>query len=102
MEPFITFRDKNNSGELCYYILQREFPHYIGLISETPNLKALACVPITSHNLWVIHNGVLAGNYIPAQRDVMDEIKKVFQGMSDWYYAHRVIPNPKKYKKLAI
>lgn len=102
MQPFITFRDLNNDGELCYYILQREFPHYIGRISETPKMDAIASVPITAHKLWIIYNGVLSGNYIPAKMGVMDEVKKVFQGMSDWYYAHRVIPNPKKYKKLAF
>ena len=101
MSPFITFRDIDKEGNLSYFILQRQWPHYVGIITDKHSVDALASANITSHSLYVRFYGVLEGHFVPAHRGVQEEIKEVFQKMADWYYKHRVIPNPKRFKKWA-
>lgn len=99
MEPFIAFRDRDKSGDLQYYILQRDFPHYCGLISETQDLEAIIQVPISGHRLYVIFNGTIRGNYIAAYKDAFEEISHIFVHMAEWYYENRIAPAPQRFKK---
>lgn len=96
---YITYRDNDENGELQYYILQREFPHYIGLISTYPKDSLIPSIQITNYYLWVIFNGSLRGNLIPGYKSISEDIKFVLNDMATWYYAYRIIPNEKKYKK---
>lgn len=103
MQPFISYREKNEDGLLCFYILQKAFPHYCGLIvAEYPVEGAIINQPIAGYNLWVSFNFTLRGHFIPAYKDVKDEIENVYSNMADWYLVNRIIPNEKLYKKFKI
>jgi hypothetical protein len=99
MSPYITYRDIDQDGKLGYYILQREFPHYIGIISEHSKESVVPSIQITNYYLWVIFNGTLRGNLIPGYKNIAEDIKFVVNDMAIWYYAMRIVPNEKKYKK---
>jgi hypothetical protein len=98
MIPFFTCREEDENGKLQYYILQKAFPHYVGLLSEIP-IKFKISTPITAHNLWVVFDGSIRGNFIPSYRGVEDEIAMVINDMSLWFYENRILKEPKKYKK---
>ncbi len=101
MNPFITYREKDENGVLQYYILQRDFPHFIGVILpsfEVGNWYA----PISGYMLWVNFAGTIRGGLIPSYRDISDEINYSMQKMADWYLPDRVLVNKKKYKKWEI
>lgn len=102
MKPYITFREADDNGELQYYILQREFPHYLGVIKSTPTEGILMQTPISGHYLWVAFAGTLRGNMIPGYKEVYNEMESVFTAMAEWYYLNRIKPNEKKYKKWKI
>jgi hypothetical protein len=97
MQPFITFREMDESGQLRYYILQREHPHFIGEICYHPSGIAPAQIP--SHELWICFRGTLQGFVLPARTTVFEELYGVLTKMCDWFYANRISPNPKKYAK---
>ena len=99
MQKYVTFRDVNDFGELQYYILQREFPHYLSVISTFPRESIISSIPITNYYLWVVFNGTLRGNLIPSHKNTLEDIKFVLNDMAIWYYANRIVPNEKKYKK---
>lgn len=95
--PFITFKEGED-----YFILQKEFPHYVGKIVREPIEGAMINQPIGAYMLWVTFNGVLRGNFIPSYQDVYDEIVHVFFEMSQWFYTERILKDPKRYKKWRI
>jgi hypothetical protein len=102
MTPFLTFREPNANGELQYYILQKGHPHYVGKISTVPKLGIMPSVPISGYNLYMEFCGTLRGNYIPAYKDVENEMVAVFNEMAIWYLVYRITPEEKKYKKFKI
>lgn len=101
MQPleYISYRENDEDGELQYYILQRDFPHYIGLISTYPKDSIVPSIQITNYYLWVVFNGSLRGSLIPGYKNIEKDIKFVLNDMAIWYYAYRIVPNEKKYKK---
>jgi hypothetical protein len=99
MNPYITYRDIDSNGELGYFILQRDFPHYIGEIITIPKEGIIPPIQITGYYLWVNFSGTLRGNSVPGYRNIGEDIKFVINDMALWYYANRVIPEQKKYKK---
>lgn len=101
MNPYITFRDKDKEGNLQYYILQREFPHYIGLISEYPKAGNWYSA-IAGHNLWVLFGGTLRGNMVPGYQNLEAGIQVIMDGMALWYLENRILPDEKRYKKFKI
>jgi hypothetical protein len=102
MSPFVTFKDLDNSGVMQYYILQRDYPHYLGRIAYYPTGGSICEVPVSGHNLYVSFNGTIRGNFIPAYPKVEEEITAVFHAMALWFYANRIVPDPKRYKKWLI
>ena|SRR5579872_3799707 len=102
MSPFVTFKDTDRSGNMQYYILQREYPHYCGVITYYPSGESICQVPVTAHNLYVTFAGVLRGNFIPGHPGAEKEIVAVFHSMAIWFYVNRVSVDPKRYKKWAI
>ncbi len=99
MSPYVTFLDTDKNGVLQYYILQREFPHYVGIVVDKMEDAVFVGQPVLGYNLWVIFAGTIRGAYIPSYPDVKKEIDAVFLNMTDWFYKNRVLINPKKYKK---
>lgn len=102
MSPFVTFKDVDKTGELQYYILQRAFPHYVGIIKYKPNIDALIEVPVTNHNLWVSFAGTIRGNFMPSYPGWQKELEKTFLEMAIWFYQNRILKEPRRYKKWAI
>jgi hypothetical protein len=101
MNQFITFREEINN-ETGYFILQRDFPHYLCRIAEQPIVNFIQPIPITNYNLWLIFNATLRGNYIPSYKDIGAEIISVMNSMATWFFENRILPNEKKYKKWKI
>jgi hypothetical protein len=102
MNQYVTFRDKDRDGNLQYYILQRDFPHYVGIVSSTPIAEVLFSAPIPGYRLYVVFSGTLRGNYVPSYTNVMAEIEAVFNAMAAWYFSERILTQEKKYSKFKI
>ena len=102
MSPFVTYRDTDKAGQLQYYILQRAFPHYTGLISDRIIDGSILQVPVTRHNLYITFAGCLRGNYIAAYDGWEKHMTEIFHQMAAWYYENRILTNPKKFKRWAI
>jgi hypothetical protein len=99
MQKYITFRDFDDVGELRYYILQKDYPHYISAISTLPKQSLISSIQITNYYLWIEFMGTLRGSLVPNYRNITEDIKFVVNDMAIWYYANRIVPNEKKYKK---
>lgn len=102
MEPFITYRDTDKNNELQYYILQRAFPHFQGMILTYPKEGAIAEAIVSGYNMFVSYAGTISGNYILSKRDIDAECQFVMQKMAEWFYINRISKEPKKYKKLKV
>lgn len=102
MNPFITFRDKDKNNELQYYILQREFPHFCGLISHYPKEGDLANQSISGYSLWITFSGTIRGQIIPSYTNIAKEINSVFESMASWFYANRILTDKKRFEKFKI
>jgi len=95
---YITYREEDELGRLCFFILQKASPNYIGLLVASPVEGAIINVPIPNYNLWITFYGCLIGNYIPAVNGVLSDMDLVFHDMAGWYYENRV-NGVKKYDK---
>lgn len=102
MNPFITFREKDNDGNLQYYVLQRGFPHYVGKISPYPIENPICQVALPGYNLWVVFDGVLRGNFAPSFPNELKNMQIVFENMAVWFHSERVVMSEKRYKKFKI
>ncbi len=102
MIPYITYREPDSEGRLCYYILQKKFPHFVGILSTGPLENSLASAPVPSYNLWINFKGTLIGNTIPDYKNILQEITDEFARMADWFFEHRIKNEPKKYLKFKI
>lgn len=102
MNPYITFRDKDEEGNLQYYILQRDFPHFVGRIVYTPVEGAIANEPIAGYNMWVTFANTLRGNFLPSYKNIKDEINSVMFSMSAWFYSERILIDKDRFKKFKI
>jgi len=102
MNKYITFTDKDKSGEVKYFILQRDFPHCVGVISQTPKENTLAFSAIPGYWLYVCFDGTLRGAFVPGYKNIVEEVSRVMHDMAQWYYTGRVLQNEKKYSKFKI
>jgi len=96
---FITYREPNENGLLCYYILQKAFPHYRAILSKGKLEDALVSMPVFGYNLHLNFNGCIRGNILPSYQDAIKEIEFTMMEMSDWFYKNRILTEPKKYEK---
>ena len=97
--PYLTFVESDEVWLLRYFILQKDFPHFMMVISEQPIKKIFLPVPINGYKLWVVFHGCLRGNVIPSYHDVDEELRVIMSDMADWYLNNRILTNEKKYKK---
>lgn len=102
MSPFITFRDKDDLGNLQYYILQRGFPHYCARISTNPYEDALLKQPISKYNMYVVLTGTILGSVVPSYKDTLQEIESKLSTMAVWFYTDRIVGDEKRFKKFKI
>ncbi len=98
--PYITYREEKE-GNLLYYILQKEHPHYVGVITYGPVENRIQ-IPITEHNLYVTFAGTIRGYYMPSYKDVVAEVENTMTSMAIWFYDNRILKEPKKYSKFKI
>ena len=101
MQPFITFREEDRNGKLQLYILQREFPHFVGMLTDRL-INGRLQVPVTGHNLWIAFDGTLMGAFVPSYQRVYEEMAAAIGNMATWFYANRIEKDLKKYKKYKI
>ncbi len=99
---YITFREPDEEGILRYFILQKEFPHNLGCISTLPNPEALVQATVPGYNLWIVHAGVLRGNFVAIYPSHKEELQLVYDNMANWYYEERILKDWKKYEKYKI
>lgn len=99
---FISYREENETGLLCYFILQKQAPHYKAIVSVGVLPEALASAPIGGYNLYVNYSGLLSGNFIPAFDGVIEEVTAILWSMGSWYLEHRILTDRKKYDKFKI
>jgi hypothetical protein len=102
MSPYITFRDHDSKGELQYYILQRDYPHFCGRVDYFPSTEPLCQVPVTGHHLYISYAGTLRGNIAPVHEQFEREILFVFHSMALWFYSERIMKDPKRYRKWLV
>jgi len=100
--PYITFREPDDSGRLCYCILQKEFPHYVCLLVAAPMEKSLCNSPIAGYRLWVSFSGTIRGNIIPSYKDIIPELSRVCFDMGNWFLNNRIKQEQKKYSKFLV
>lgn len=99
MHPYLTYREEDPTGQLQYYILQKEHPHYVARVSTAPYSNALAWSVVPHHKMVVEFSGCLQGQLLPARPGIMDEVTATMHLMALWFYEHRIQVNPKKYQK---
>lgn len=100
---YITYRELNKDGILCYYILQKEFPNITAVISYVPIENVLAQPAlISNYNMFVNFCGTISGRFVPSHKGIADEIQAVINDMSLWYYENRIIPDEKRFRKWKI
>ena len=102
MSPYITFKDFDSNGELQYYILQREYPHYCGVVAYLPIADSICQIPVTAHHLYITFAGTIRGNFALAHPQMEKEIYFIFHSMMLWFYQNRIVKDPKRYKKWLI
>lgn len=102
MIQYITYREIDTEGRLCYYILQKEFPHYKGIIALEKLENTLSSAPIAGYKMYVNFNGTLRGNLIPSYNDVLKEIDIIMEDMAIWFLNNRILADQKKYSKFKI
>lgn len=102
IQPFITYRETDELQRLCYYIVQKEYPHLHCMISETPIKKIFNAIPISSYNLWIVFVGTLRGNFIPSYQDIDKEVVAIMQEMSLWFFNNRISTDLSRYKKWKV
>ena len=100
--PYITFRETDEEGVLKYYILQKDFPHHLGIVCTQPNLDALAQGTVSGYNLWVASNGVLRGNFIAVYPSYREDQQSVFDSMAAWFHSERILKDEKRYERFKI
>ena len=102
MIPYVTFREPLE-GQLQYFILQKAFPHFVGVLTYLPvDNRIIPSIPISGYNLWVTFNGTLRGNMIPTYNNIDKEAMEALNAMAIWFYQNRILPDEKRYKKFKI
>ncbi len=102
MQPYITYRELDKNNELQFYVLQKEFPHYVGYISAVKKENVIAQCPISEYNLYVVFCGTIRGNFIPSYKNIVEEIEASVISMANWYKENRILTNQKRYEKFKI
>jgi hypothetical protein len=98
--PFATYRELQN-GQLEYFIVQKDYPHFLGRIVTFPVEQSLVNCPVAGYNLWVTFNGTLRGNFYPSNIST-EEMQVIFETIALWFCSERVIGNGKRFDKFKI
>lgn len=83
---------------LAYFILQKEFPHFLCQICEQYEIGNWYG-GIGGYNLYVCFRGTLRGNIIPGYTNIGSEIQDVIDRMAEWYLTQVISPKSNNYKK---
>ncbi len=99
MDKYITYREVDENKIFCYYILQKEHPHYKVKIAHDSIFSVVQSVPISNYNLYLVFDFCLRGRFLPSYPNLDKEIVLVMQDMANWFYENRILIDKKKYKK---
>ena len=99
---YITFREPDEEGNVGYYILQKDHPHFVGKIELSPKKNLVQPSPLAGYNMWVSFGGCLRGNVVPSYNKISETIVAVLDDMAIWYLDNRIKNNEKKYSKFKI
>ena len=102
MSNFITYKELDAKGQPSYYILQKDFPHYMGVVSVTPRKYLVEAQPISGYYMWVVFDGTLRGKQVPSYTNVIEEINEAISKMAIWYLQTVILPKKENYKKFKI
>ena len=100
--PFITFREPDKDGSMQYFILQKEFPHFLARLVYAPVTGSLSCQPISDYKLWVSCEGSIRGRMIPNYVNIKEEMDTIIYMMTNWFYAERIMMDEKRFKKFKL
>jgi len=102
MQTHITFSEKTEDGEFQYFVLQKEFPHYLGQILTYPKKNIFPASAVAGYNFWVSFTGTLRGGFIPSYKDVAIEVSAALDKMALWYLDQVIMQDELRYKKFKI
>lgn len=102
MEKYLTFREKDDTETLRYYIVQKQFPHNLAIILSQPKHESLVQSVLPGYNLWVVHHGVLRGNFIAIYPSHKEELQVIYDEMANWFYSERILKDEKRYEKFKV
>lgn len=92
---YILFRE-----EAGLYVLQKDFPHSIGKLTNKKEEIKPQCV-IPGYQLYVTFDGTLRGNYMPSDRFFMQETSEVLPNMAN-FLLENLIYTTDEYEKYKI
>lgn len=99
--PYITYREEDE-GILKYFILQKDFPHNIGVVATQPNIESLVQSTVAGYNLWIVFVGTLRGNFVAVYPNYEKDMQQIFDNMALWFVAERILKDQKRYEKFKI
>ena len=92
---YILFRENANQ-----YVLQRDFPHIIGKLSNKKEEdKEQSIIP--GYNLYLVFDGVLRGNYATSDKFFLQETSTILPDMAS-FLLENLISNSQEYEKYKI
>lgn len=98
MAPFITFQDAGR-----FYILQTEFPNYVGEVLRGSGLSELdasiAWCQVPGYRVYVKFAGVLQRGGLPLETGWRDRARSAVDIMAQWYAGARIAGAEKKWKE---
>jgi len=90
--PYIIYREDGSD-----YILQRNFPNYIGRITEKLE-RSIAQYPIPGYNLYISFAGMLNGNFIQMDSLAVQHAEEIMSKMSSFFVQKLDKSKYEKYK----
>lgn len=99
--PFITYHEEVE-GETKYFILQKAFPHNVGVICVQPSANPIGQSTIAGYNLWITWSGTLRGKMLAAYPEYEKDLQLCFDEMANFFLSERILKNERRYAKFKI
>lgn len=93
---YIIFRE-----DASLYILQKNFPHYIGKLTSNPQ-EGISQYPITGYRLYISFAGTLIGKYINSDRFSVRELHPILADMGNFILEMHILKHQEDYEKFKI
>lgn len=93
---YIIFRE-----DVSLYILQKNFPHYIGKLTNNPQ-EGMSICPITGYRLYISFAGTLIGKYINSDKFSIGELHPILADMGNFMLERHILKLGEDYEKYKI